>query len=380
MKICGIICEYNPFHAGHEYQLREAKRLSNADALLCCMSGNFVQRGEVAILEKHVRARHAILGGADAVIELPVCFATSSAEIFAKGAIKLLSSIPEITTLCFGMENADKDELIKTATLLVNEPKGISEKIQSLLSQGVSFVKARAEAWKEYIPAELLTSSNNILAIEYAKAVLTSRARIELLPIPRIGSRYSEKTLSGKYPSATAIRSAIQNRAPLCGIPDYVQNDLPASLKNELETIENYAILNKNVSEIAQTPDCTEGLEYALKNLVIRGEKNLSEKLTSPRYTTSRLRRILLQNALNITKSGIEEYLNSELYLKLLAVKRERSDVLSVLGKAKAPLVVRAHDEDNLTPHALKCFLLDAFADQLYAQLSPSAQKKELFI
>ena len=107
MKICAIICEYNPFHNGHLYQLREAKRLSEADVVLCIMSGNFVQRGEAAILDKFTRAKHAVWAGADAVIELPSVFATSNAELFAKGAIHILSSIPEVSTLCFGCENAD---------------------------------------------------------------------------------------------------------------------------------------------------------------------------------------------------------------------------------------------------------------------------------
>ena len=106
MKICAIICEYNPFHNGHLYQLKQAKALSNADFLLCIMSGNFVQRGEAAIMEKHMRAKHAVMAGADAVIELPTPFATSNAELFAKGAIHILSSIPNVSTLCFGAEKA----------------------------------------------------------------------------------------------------------------------------------------------------------------------------------------------------------------------------------------------------------------------------------
>ncbi len=380
MKICGIICEYNPFHFGHEYHLREAKRLTGADAVICIMSGNFVQRGEAAILEKYARARHAVLGGADAVIELPTCFATSSAEIFAKGAIHLLSSIPEINVLCFGAESANAIGLIKAATLLLNEPKEISDKIQSLLSKGVSYAKARTEAWKEKINPELLTSPNNILALEYTKAILSTNAKVEILPVKRQGSGYLEKSFSKEYPSATAIRSAIQDGTPFCGIADYVKEDLPNSLENKLEFIENYAILNKSTSEIAQTPDCAEGLEYAFKNAVENGEIKPAERLTSARYTTSRLRRILLQNALNITKEEIKQYLQTSLYLKVLAVKKERTDLLSVLGKGKFPLLIRAHDEEKLSPISLQCFQTDVFAERLYSQLYPYNDKKEIFI
>lgn len=109
MKICAIICEYNPFHNGHFYQLDAAKKKSGADAVVCFMSGNFVQRGEAAVLEKYIRAKHAVLAGADAVVELPVVFSSAPAELFAKGAIKLISSVPEITALSFGCESGDED-------------------------------------------------------------------------------------------------------------------------------------------------------------------------------------------------------------------------------------------------------------------------------
>jgi len=118
MKICAVICEYNPFHNGHAYQLSEAKKRSQADAVLCIMSGNFVQRGESAIVDKFTRAKHAVLGGADAVIELPTIFATSNAELFAKGAISILSSIPDVTTLCFGAETASTEAFLQTAKLI----------------------------------------------------------------------------------------------------------------------------------------------------------------------------------------------------------------------------------------------------------------------
>ena len=124
MKIYAIICEYNPFHNGHLYQLQKARELG-ADAILCIMSGNFVQRGEASVMDKYTRAKHAVMAGADIVIELPTVFATSNAELFAKGAVKLLSSIPNVSNLCFGAENADKNAFLSTAQLLQNEPEEI---------------------------------------------------------------------------------------------------------------------------------------------------------------------------------------------------------------------------------------------------------------
>ena len=160
MKICAVICEYNPFHNGHLYQLSQAKRLSGADAVLCIMSGNFVQRGDTAIVDKFTRAKHAVLGGADIVIELPTIFATSNAELFAKGAISILSSIPAVTTLCFGAETNDKAAFMKTATLLNEEPKEVSQCIKSLTSDGMSYAKARAIALTHMEKAKNLIASS----------------------------------------------------------------------------------------------------------------------------------------------------------------------------------------------------------------------------
>ena len=160
MKICAIICEYNPFHNGHLYQLMEAKRQSGADAILCIMSGNFVQRGEAATMDKFTRAKHAVLAGADAVIELPTVFACSNAELFAKGALSILSSIPAVSTLCFGAETADKAAFLLAARYLNNEPKEVSEKIKELISTGVSYAKARANAWAGFLPLDWFIANN----------------------------------------------------------------------------------------------------------------------------------------------------------------------------------------------------------------------------
>ena len=266
MKICAIICEYNPFHNGHLYQLREAKRLSGADAVLCIMSGNFVQRGEAAIMDKFTRAKHALTAGADAVIELPVVFSTSNAELFAKGAISVLSSIPAVKTLCFGCENANETAFKLAARYLNDEPQDVSDKIKELIASGVSFAKARANAWAGYIPLEILCSPNNILGLEYTRAILTKNANIDILPIERVGSGYHQTELQDDFPSATAIRRTLQEQKTLKnGVPDFVLRDLPKTLENTLETLEKHAVLSRSKEEIARVCDCSEGLENAFK-------------------------------------------------------------------------------------------------------------------
>ncbi|MBO5412534.1 MAG: nucleotidyltransferase family protein [Clostridia bacterium] len=378
MKICGIICEYNPFHNGHAYQIAQAKQQSGADAILCVMSGNFVQRGESAVIDKYTRAKHAVLAGADIVVELPTVFATSNAEIFAKGAIRLLASIPHFLHLCFGAENADKDAFLSTANALNNEPKTVSDRIKRLMSTGKSYARARAEAWQDQLPQALLCSPNNILGLEYTKALLKTESTAEILPVGRVGSGYTERKLSGEYASATAIRNAIGTSEDFSKyLPEFVLNELPKQPETLLPTLEKYAILARSKEEIAQTPDCGEGLENALKDGVERGENDLVETLTSARYTSARIRRILLQNLLQIDRDILADCLQSPLYLRVLAVKKERTDVLSALSESTFPILARAYDDEKLCATAKRCLQIDRFAESVHKLLYPNAKKEK---
>ena len=382
MKICAIICEYNPLHKGHAYLIERAKALSGANSVLCVMSGNFVQRGDAAVLDKFTRAKHAVWGGADAVIELPVPFATANAELFAKGAIKLLSSIPEVEFLCFGVESATEAELLRAATLMNDEPLAVSEKLRALMATGLSYAKARAESWKGILPNGILNTPNNVLAVEYARAVLAYHANVRLLPVKRVGGGYLDDELCGELSSATAIRNAVRSGVPATeSLPPFVDTKEFFDLEARLNAVKNYAVLNKTTAQIAEVLDCSEGLENALKKAVLRGENNVATALTSTRYTRSRINRILLQNALNVTKKDVFEYLSAPLYLRLLGVKKESEEVLSALGNAAYPLLARPRDESVLKREAKRCFETDKFAEMLYAILTEKSEKKiELFI
>ncbi|MBQ7913631.1 MAG: nucleotidyltransferase family protein [Clostridia bacterium] len=376
MKICAIICEYNPLHNGHLYHIREAKRLSGADCILCLMSGNFVQRGEGAILDKFTRARHAVLAGADIVIELPAVYATSNAELFATGAVQLLSSIPSVEYLCFGAENADANAFLHAAALLNNEPEEVSAQIKNLTGEGWSFAKARAEAWQNLLPTDLIHSPNNILGIEYTRAILKLNTNISILPIPRLGNGYNSNSLNATFASASAIRKAVDDGVSVENyIPEYVLKNLPAANMNTLECLEKYALLTNTTEQIVKICDCTEGLENALKKAATQ-EGTLAEQLTSARYTSSRIRRIALQNLLKIEESFIRDCLKSKLYLRVLAVKKDRKDILSELSNAEFPLLLRAKDEDSLTETAKKCLQTDYFTEKIYA-IAYNFYKKE---
>jgi len=380
-KICAIICEYNPFHNGHLYQLQLARKLSRADVVLCIMSGNFVQRGEAAILDKYTRAYHAVQGGADIVIELPTVFATSNAELFAKGAIKLLSSIPNVTTLCFGAENDDKTAFLQAATLLNDEPPEVSEKIKSLTASGLSFPKARAAAWKEKLPIEFFSTPNNILGIEYTKAILASHANIDILPIKRMGRVHTDETLENNFSSASAIRKAIACGLPLLeNLPKYTANDLPTNISSSLDTLEKYALLNSSEEKLRNVCDCTEGLEHAFKKAA-NNTSSIEKQLTSARYTSARIRRIALQNLLNIDEKLIRACLNEPLYLQLLAVNTKNEAALSLTAESKYPLLTRKKDTNILNGVAKLSKKADDFADGIYGLLYPSAVgKKTVFV
>jgi len=376
MKICAIICEYNPFHNGHLLHIREAKRISGADCILCLMSGNFVQRGEGAILDKFTRAKHAVLAGADIVIELPTVYATSNAELFATGAVQILSSIPSLNCLCFGAETADTDVFLRAATLLNEEPEEVSAQIKRLTDDGWSFAKARAEAWKSILPIDLMRSPNNILGIEYTRAILKRNAHISILPIPRLGNGYHSDNLNGEFASATAIRKAIDDGISVEKyLPEYIFPDLSFTDKNVLDSLEKYALLVNTPQQIAKVCDCTEGLENAFKKSAVQ-EGTLAEQLTSARYTSSRIRRIALQNLLGIEEEFIRKCLKSKLYLRVLATKKGRKDLLSELANAEFPLLLRAHDEDVLTESARECLQKDCFAEKIY-EIAYDFHKKE---
>ena len=380
MKICAIICEYNPLHNGHLYQLKEAKRLSGADTVLCIMSGNFVQRGEAAVVDKFTRAKHAVLAGADAVIELPTLFATSNAELFAKGAISILSTIPSVKTLCFGAENADKLAFLLAGKYLNDEPKEISDKIKQGVAGGMSYAKARAEAWAGFLPMDLLCSPNNILGLEYTRAILKAEANIDILPVQRMGGGYKENQLNEEFSSASAIRLAMESGEDFSNaLPTFVKTDLPEKCENHLDVLEKYAVLAKSPKEIAKVCDCTEGLENAFKKAALQNA-TFVETLTSARYTSSRIRRIALQNLLGIEETHIKEGLNAPLYLRVLAIKKERTDVLSALAESPLPLLSRAHDENVLTKTAKKSHEIDVFAEKIHALLYPNKIEKNIFI
>ena len=212
MKNCAIIAEYNPLHLGHIKQISYVKEVLGAQNVIVIMSGNFTQRGEPSVMNKYKRAKHAILAGADMVIELPTVFATANAEIFAKGAIKILTALKNIDGICFGVESGEKEDYIALAHAMNNESKDYKKLLKQKLETGVSLAKAKYLALKELngdYNEELINSPNNVLGLEYTKAIIEYNSKIEIFPMKREGY-HNDKTYKKGITSATSIRNMIK--------------------------------------------------------------------------------------------------------------------------------------------------------------------------
>ena len=308
MKIVGIICEYNPLHLGHKKQIDTIRSLCGADtAVVCLMSGNFVQRGAPAILDKSVRAKAAILAGADLVLELPVETALSSAEGFAAGGTAILGQFCD--HLCFGAENAEAGPLMATARALLSD--GFPPRLRAALESGRSFPAARQQALEEMgLAGALVTSPNNILAVEYCKAMLAQNTKMTPLPIHR-GGDYHDARPDDENPSATALRQLLLTGADWTRyVPEQVR---PAFENARLYTLDagERAILAKlrtmTDEEFEALPYGSEGLWRKFMH-ACRSKATLEEIITatkSKRYTRTRLDRMTMCAFLGLTAEDL---------------------------------------------------------------------------
>jgi predicted nucleotidyltransferase len=370
MRICAIICEFNPFHNGHKYLIEQAKAISGCDSVLCIMSGAFTQRGDIAVLDKFNRAKHAILGGADCVIELPAPFAVAPAEIFADGAVKILSSISDVKYLAFGCESATKESLLSCAKAAIINNKEIANNLKENLKAGESYLSSYKKAFEKFGGGDLLNHSNDILALEYTKAIISRNAQIEILPVRRVGAHFRDENLTCDYSSATAIRQNLGNNVLLNNLPQYVFDDLPKdyNIKYVYENLARFALVSFDKSDIKKVYGCTEGLENKLKNLCTLPYDKIIEEATSKRYTSSRIRRIMCANLLKLYRADCEKFLKSDLYIKPLAVNKNRAkEIMSSLAGSAYPTVILQRQLNNLTPAARDCFEKSTFADEVYS-------------
>ncbi|MDI3528214.1 MAG: hypothetical protein PWQ23_33 [Thermoanaerobacter sp.] len=380
MGILGIIVEYNPFHNGHLYHLQTSKELTKCDYTIAVMSGNFVQRGEPAIVDKWKRTQMALKAGIDLVIELPVVYATSTAENFAYGAVKLLDSLKIVDCISFGSEKGDLSELTKIAEILLEEPIYYRKALKEYLKSGITFAKARELALQKVINnneiEKILQTSNNILAIEYLKALKKIGSSIAPFTIKRRGSLYTSLELKGEFASASSIRKHIFEKE-LEGlekyIPDFTKEILQSSFVKKqgpisLEEFSNILIyLLRNHIPLNHIFDVSEGLENKIYKASYKTNnvEELIKLVKSKRYTESRIRHILIHLLLNIDKQIFKEF-DGPNYIRVLGFNEKGKEMLREIKK-KSPLpIITKVSQYKIKLSNTKMFEKDLFATDIY--------------
>lgn len=369
MIINGIIAEYNPFHNGHLYQLKEAKEKNNADYTVIVMSGNFVQRGAPALLDKYARTKMALSCGADLVLELPCIYASSSAEYFATGAVSLLDKLGIVNHICFGSECGDTSVLTKIAKILACEPEGYTNSLKDYLRQGLSYPSARTQALLHYSPKlheyrDILSSPNNILGMEYIKALIRRNSSIIPYTTTRHGSDYHDKAFGEYNCSALAIREAVFNGSAnetlslqMPALAYGILTDCFASIapvsSNDFTGQLHYKLLLEAEKGYTDYLDVTQELsDRIVKKLYsFSSFHGFCELLKTKDITYTRISRCLLHILLDIKKTDLEACLKMDYtpYARVLGFRRDAEPLLKEIKNASSiPLITKLADAGKL--------------------------------
>lgn len=393
MNVVGVIAEYNPFHNGHKYQLDQIKKLTHADYCIVVMSGDFVQRGSPAIIDKYSRAKMALQNGADLVLELPVYYATGSAEYFAAGAVALLDRLGVVNRLCFGSECGDISVLNSIAKVLTDESDAFSDALRCNLRDGLSYPVARNNALTFVHPElaehlDVLSSPNNILGIEYLKALYRRKSTIIPFTNLRVGSEYHDTMLSANTSSATAIRHSLEQTDHLL----LIANQVPSSVfrimeehfhvnypiyTQDISLALNYKLLQYHGKGYTEFADITTDLsDKILKNLEqFTGFETFCELLKSKDMTYTRISRCLLHILLDIRKESLQNFIADDFvyYGRILGLKQSSTAILNAIKtNGSIPLISKLADAENVLAaskypeHALEMLESDIFAAHVY--------------
>lgn len=388
MKVNGIVAEYNPFHNGHAYQLQHAREATGAAYTVVVMSGNFMQRGAPALLDKFTRARMALENGADLVLELPTCYSASSAEFFARGSVALFDKLGIIDHLCFGSECGNIEVLSKIAEIFYTEPEPYAESLRCNLRKGMSFPIARTWALLQYAPSlsddkDVLSSPNNILGIEYLKALMSRNSRITPFTTTRVGADYHDKRLGTNQCSALAIRQSVAAGHDL----SYLAAQMPESayellrdflahrkplFADDFSAALQYKLLTEYSSGYDRYQDISSDLSDRIRNSLpsFAGYTSFCDLLKSKDMTYTRISRCLLHILLNMTKEEFENYRTQDYisYARVLGFRKNATPLLTEIKKhSSVPLITSLADaRQTLPPEALRMLDLDILRNQIY--------------
>ena len=385
-KVLGIIAEYNPLHNGHLYHINQSKELTNPDYTVCIISGNFTQRGNTSIIDKWSKAEMALRAGANLVIELPTIYSTSSAENFAEGSIKILDSFNLDTVLSFGSECGDINTLNRFAEILYREPSEYKTLLNHELQTGISYPKARENALLMYVNdirkyANTLSCPNNILGIEYLKAIKKFKSNILPITLKRYGADHNSYTSADSFASATYIRDLLcENKNIYKLVPNYTYEILARQINSGKSVLDIvafekeifYSLRKMTFNEINNLADVTESLANSIITAVNSSNSyyDLLEKVKSKSYTSSRIQRILLYALLGITKEDMENSRKVRPYVRVLGLDDRGKELLSELSKSnpKLPIITSVKNfYNNSNNKILKGMLnLDVLATNIY--------------
>lgn len=392
MKTIGIIAEYDPFHNGHAYQIAEAKRAAGADYCVVVMSGDFTQRGTPAVMDKHLRAQTALENGADLVLELPVCYAAASAEYFASGAVALLDRLGVIDVLCFGSECGDTDILSAFADELLAESPAFRHELQQRLKEGATYPQARNHALSVTAPhltasLDVLRSPNNILGLEYIKALKKRGSRIVPHTVSRRGPDYHDASLGAAFSSARAIREALRERNDIGCIKEQVPASVYRTMErayghtfpvfpDDLSGLLSYKLLLEQEQGYLSYLDVDEAFSDRICRLLpaYTDYSSFCELLKTKNMTYTRVARNLLHIFLNIRRQDMLAFCREDhiYYARLLGFKKEAGPLLSaVKERASIPLLSKpAEARRVITQKAgLQMFDADIRASHIYSLL-----------
>lgn len=371
MKTAGIIVEYNPFHNGHKYHIERTKELTGCDFVIAVMSGNYMQRGVPAVIDKYARTEMALQNGVDLVLELPLFYASASAEYFALGAVSLLNKLEVTDSLCFGSECGDVHILSEIASVLIDEPTLYREVLQARLRKGLSYPKARSEAISTCLssPAyvEAISSPNNILGIEYIKALKRMESRIHPYTIQRKGGGYHDTSLIADFKedaspksSASAIRQSMNGIDGLFSIEDHVPPSVYERLSDsyqksfpirsdDFSLLLKYKLLSEEEEGYMKYVDVSSDLSDKIKKNLrfYRSFEQFCELLKSKDMTYSRISRCLLHILLDIKKEELTTFLNGDCiyYARMLGFRKEAEELLHEIRiHSSIPLISKLAD------------------------------------
>lgn len=387
-KVLGIVAEYNPFHNGHLYHIKQSIEQTNSDYVVCVVTGNFVQRGNTSIVDKWTKAKMAMANGADLVIELPTIYSISSAENFAEGAIKTLDTLGIVDSISFGMEVDNLATLNNIANVLYQEPKEYVTMLNHELSKGTSFPKARESAVMLYLNdikryANVLAGSNNILGVEYLKAMKKLKSTMKPEGIQRKKVLYQDEFIVDDFASATAIRKMIVNRQ-FNDIMKVMPRSSYILLAQELQkghfvldlskfqTEILYRLRTMSKQEIAELPDVTEGLENIIKNAADSCNNiiDLVNIIKSKRYTQTRIQRILIYCLLRINKRMMEVSKKTVPYIRVLGFnengRRLISEAISKNPKLNIVTSVKKYMDESKNKVLKEMLATDIYATNIY--------------